>query len=186
MRVTTKTHSGRVANLIATLAAVAMLGFGCASPNVNPPRPKAHTGYVDFDLAVADELALEVREYRSGTNSFKTLYFDVRPVQNEPLRLALAPGRHRLRVTCVNRAINHPAEIEVEVDEGKITPLRLTLTDVGVVLVRTKELGTGSTAYGRYGRRTKIGSDETVLYDVSLAVEPPVAYQPKEHMDYAP
>jgi hypothetical protein len=182
----TKAHPWQITRVIATLAAAATLGFGCASPNVNPPAPKAHTGYVDFDLTVADELALEVREYRSGTNSFKTLYFDARPVQGEPLRLALAPGRHRLRVTCVNRAINHPAEIEVEVYDGRITPLRLTLTDVGVVLVRTKELGTGSTAYGRYGRRTKIGADETVLYDVSVAVDAPVAYQPKERMDYAP
>lgn len=178
--------SWRIAGLNFALVALAAVAFGCASPNVDPPVAKAHTGYVDLYLAIPDELAWEVRDCLSGTNPFKTLYFDVRPVPGGVLRLALEPGPHRLRVTCVNRAVAHPAEIEIDVRDGMITPLRATLSDVGVVMVRTKEQGTGSTAYGRYGRRTKIGSDETVLYDIALAADAPVAYQPKERMHYAP
>src|SRR5262249_54928634 len=151
--------------LNAALVALAVAAFGCASPNVNPPVPKAHTGYVDVFVSPPEALAWEVRMYGATTNKFKTLYFDVRPVEGGVLRLALPPGHHRLRVTCVNRVVFHPAEFEVEVQAGKITPLRVTLTEAGIALVRTKEQSTGSTAYGRFGRRTKIGSDETMMFD---------------------
>jgi hypothetical protein len=101
------------------------------------------------------------------------------------LRLAFAPGRHRLQVTFLNRVITQPAEIEVEVQDGKITPVRATLTSAGVALVETRETSRGGTAYGRYGRRTKISSDETAMYGISAVADPPVAYQHKERMPYA-
>jgi hypothetical protein len=91
-----------------------------------------------------------------------------------------------LRITFRNRVITSPSEIEVEVQDGKTTPVSVTFTEAGVTLVRTKETSRGGTAYGRYGRRTSIGSDETVRYSLSAVAAPPVAYQLKERMPYAP
>jgi hypothetical protein len=175
----------RIAGLSAALIALAVAACGCASPNVNPPRPKARTGYVDFFTSPPEALAWEVRMYGATTNKFKTVYFDVRPVEGGVLRLAFPPGRHQLRVTCVNRVVFHPAEIEVEVRDGRITPLRITLTEAGIAMVRTKEQSTGSTAYGRYGRRTKIDSDETMMFDVSVTADAPIEYQPRDRLLYA-
>ena len=101
------------------------------------------------------------------------------------LRLAFAPGHHRLRVTFLNRVITPPAEVEVEVRDGKITPFRVTLTAAGTAQVETKEVSRGGTVKGGYGRRTKLGGDETVMYGLSAAVDPPVPYKPKEQMPYA-
>ena len=55
----------------------------------------------------------------------------------------------------------------------------------GVALVETRETSRGGTAKGRYGRRTKIDSDETVMYVISATADPPVHYQVKETMPYA-
>jgi hypothetical protein len=120
-----------------------------------------------------------------GTQSFKRVFSELEPPPGGIVRLAFAPGRHRLRVTFLNRVIAKPAEVEVAVADGKITPIRVTLSEAGVALVETKEVNRGGTAKGRYGRRTKISSDETVMYGLSAVADPPVAYQPKERMSYA-
>ena len=59
------------------------------------------------------------------------------------------------------------------------------MTEAGTALVETRDDNYGGTAKGRYGRRTKIGSDETAMYGISAVADPPVAYQLKEKMPYA-
>jgi hypothetical protein len=59
------------------------------------------------------------------------------------------------------------------------------LTEAGTASVVTKSDNYGGTARGRIGRRTKIGSDETVMYGISAVAEAPVAYQLKEKMPHA-
>jgi hypothetical protein len=51
--------------------------------------------------------------------------------------------------------------------------------------VETKQTSVGGTAYGRYGRRTEISSDESNIFRVSAEAEPSVPYQAKEQMPYA-
>jgi hypothetical protein len=168
-----------------TLAAFGLWVAGCATPNVNPPRARANTGYVDFHAASSEELCWEVSCFDDRFRTNKVLFSELKPPPGGVLRLALAPGRHRLRVTLVNRVIVKPAEIEVEVQNGKITPVRVTLTEAGTALVETKEFSRGGTAKGRYGRRTKFGSDESVTYAISAVADAPVSYQLKERMPYA-
>jgi hypothetical protein len=126
-----------------------------------------------------------VARFDDRMQNFKNVFSELDPLPDEVLRLAFAPGRHRLRVTFLNRVITQPAEIEVEVQDGKITPVRVALTSAGVALVETRETSRGGTARGRYGRRTKIDSDETVMYGISTVADQPVAYQLKERMSYA-
>lgn len=171
------------------LLSLAVIGLlfvtGCASPNVNPPKARANTGYVDFHAGASDELNWQVSRWDDRSRDFRLVFWDLDPPPAAILRLAFVPGRHRLRVALLNRVITKPVEVEVEVQEGKIVPVRVTLTEAGTTLVTTKEQERGGTAFGRYGRRTKFGSAETTMYDLSAVPAPSVAYQLKEKMPYA-
>ncbi|HWW01952.1 MAG TPA: hypothetical protein VNZ64_19790 [Candidatus Acidoferrum sp.] len=166
-------------------AAVGLLVIGCASPNVNPPQARANTGYVDFHTEAAAQLMWEVARFDSRTESFQRVFSKFEPLQDRVLRLAFAPGRHRFRVTFLNRVIAQPAEVEVEVQNGKITPVGITFTEASTTLVQTKEVSRGGTLYGRSGRSTKIGTVETAMAAISALADAPVAYQVKERMPYA-
>jgi hypothetical protein len=161
-----------------------LLSGGCASRNVNPPQARANTGYVDFHADSSSDLNWDVARFDERSQTFQRVFSELEPPQYGVLRLALPPGHCRLRVTFLNRVIAAPAEIEVEVQDGKITPVRVTLTAAGVALVRTDQESRGGTAKGRLGRRDRFGSVESTTYNVSVAAEPPVAYQPKERMSY--
>jgi hypothetical protein len=166
-------------------ALLALWASGCATQNVNPSQARANTGYVDFHADSSAELCWEVARFDDSTQVFKKVFSELELPTGGFLRLAFAPGHYRLQVTFLNRVITQPAEVEVEVQAGKITPVRVTLTETGTAFVQTKETSRGGTAKGSYGRRTKIDSDETVMYGISAVAAPPVPYQPKEQMPYA-
>ena len=166
-------------------ALLAVWALGCATQNVNPPQACANTGYADFHADLAGELYWQVERFDDRAQGFKTVFSELDPPAGGFLRLAFAPGRHRLRVTFLNRVIAQPAEVEVEVQDGKITPVRVVLTSVGTTQVETREVSRGGTVRGRSGQRTRLGSDETVMYGLSAVTDPPVPYQLKELMPYA-
>lgn len=167
------------------LAGAGIWGSGCATRNVNPPQARANTGYVDFYSAPPDELFWEVARFDERTQNFKTIISEFAPPPHGVVRLALTPGAHRLRVTFLNRVIANPVEIAVALQEGKLTPVCVTLTSAGTALVETKEHTRGGTARGRYGPRTKISSDATIIHELSARADPAIAYQRKEQMSYA-
>jgi hypothetical protein len=167
------------------LVAIGLSVQGCATRNVNPPKARANTGYVDFHADASVELSWEVSRWDDRSKDFQLVFWDLDPPAGGILRLAFAPGHHRLRVALLNQVITKPVETEVEVQDGKVLPVRVTLTEAGTTVVTTKEQERGGTAFGRYGRRTKFGSEEMVRYDISLAGAPPMAYQPREQMPYA-
>jgi hypothetical protein len=174
-------------SLVTLIPLLLALGLaGCATTNSNPPQARPNTGYVDLHADPADELCWEVARFEERSQSFKSVFSEVTSPPGGILRLAFAPGRHRLRVTFLNRFIAKPAEVEVEVQDGRITPVHVTLTAAGTALVDTKEVAShGGTAKGRYGRRVRISTDETSIYDLSAVADAPVTYQLKEHMPYA-
>jgi hypothetical protein len=167
------------------LAALALGVSGCATQNVNPPRACAHTGYVDFHADSSGALYWQVARFDERARKFQNVFSDLKPPPDGVLRLAFAPGHHRLQVTFLNRVIAKPAEVEVEVQDGKIIPVGVTLTEAGTALVVTKELSRGGTVKGTYGRRTEISSNESIMYGLSAVADPPAAYQTKERMPYA-
>jgi len=101
-----------------------------------------------------------------------------------PLRLAFAPGLHRLRITFLNRVVKQPVTINCDVQGGKITPMAVSLTATGQTTVLSKQVTVGGTQAGLGGRRTKINSDETVMYKISALSGAAVPFQPKNLMHY--
>jgi hypothetical protein len=167
--------------LFLALALLGLLAGGCASPNVNPASARPHTGYVDFYADDADNLWWDVTDVKQN----KKVFYEFGPVKEPILRLAFKPGTYQLRVTFLNHAILVPGVADVEVRDGLVTPVTVTLVPAGTVLVETKTTAAGGTYYGRYGRRTKISSNEAVNYEVSAEPQPPIPFQPKARMPYA-
>ena len=163
------------------LAALAILAAGCASPNVNPPEPRSNTGYVDFRADAPGEFYWDVSQLEEGSQNSKSIYSECNPPEGGVLRLAFRPGLHRLRITILNRVVVTPAEIAVDVQDGKITPVRITLADVGAVSIQTRGFGTGHTLKNNR-RQIEYGSSDSRQYELSAQAEPPRAYQPKEPM----
>jgi hypothetical protein len=180
------TLSLQIASLGSALAVIAAVVGGCASNETNPPAPRTNLGYVDFYSPTTNALSWEVSDATAAGGQFKTVFSDLKPPANGVVRLAFAPGHHRLRVTFLNRVITKPAEVEVDVYDGKVTPVRVVFIEAGTTLVKTKEINRGGgTVRGPYGGRTRIGSDETIRYDISTTADPPAVYQAKERMPYA-
>lgn len=168
-----------------TLTALALWVAGCATLDVNPPQAQANTGYVDFHAEASAELSWEVVRFDDRTQSFRNLFSDLKPPTGGVLRLALAPGHHRLRATLLNRVVTVPAVVEVEVQAGCIIPVRITVTEAGTGLVETREENRGGTSKGRYGRRTRVRGAESVVNRLSAEVGASVPYQVKAQMPYA-
>ena len=162
-----------------------LIAAGCASSNINSPAPRANTGYVDVYSLSDTDLCWNVQVSRASGGDFKTVFSDVKPPESGVLRLAFAPGHHTLRITFLNRVISKPAQVEVEVENGKITPVAVALTGAGATTVVSKQTIIGGSPSLRGGRQTRVNTDETVMYDISAVPAAPVSYQPKEQMPYS-
>jgi len=168
------------------LAAFTLGVPGCATRNVNPPQARAHTGYVDFYADSSGELSWEVACLEEDTERFKKVFSEFEPVPGRVLRLAIAPGRHRWRVSFSNRLVRGPGLVEAEVKEGMITPVHVVLIPDGTAAVQRKENQLGRTVHGYAGRRVETSSDATVILRVSCEANTPIPYQVKEQMVYGP
>jgi hypothetical protein len=167
------------------LMMLGLLAAGCATGNVDPARPHAGAGYIDFYTEPAEDLNWDVKEIAAGSQRGKKLFSELDPVESGILRLALAPGRHELRITFLNRPVVEPATVQVEVREAMITPVRITLNDAGTgqVIQKTREVGRSEVR--RYGRATRISVDESIIFQLTAAAQEPRAYARKAGMPYA-
>lgn len=167
------------------LSVLLIIATGCASSNINSPTSRANTGYVDLYSQSDTDLCWDVQVSRPSGADFKTVFSDVKPVEGGVLRLAFAPGHHALRITFLNRVITKPALVDVEIENGKITPLAVTLTESTPTTVVSKQTIIGGSPSLRGGRQNRVNTDETVMYDISAVSATRVSYQPKEQMPYA-
>jgi len=166
-----------------SFGAVLLLLSACASRNVNPPAPKAHTGYVDIHSQPAMGISWDVLYAKPGSDDFKRAYSDVKPVEGGPLRIALQPGRHVLRINVLNHVITDPADVEVEVANGKITPVSVNFVAGKTLQMPYRDPNAGR-AFRRQGRGSRISLFEASEYAISATAEAPVAYQPKERANH--
>jgi hypothetical protein len=187
-----KTPSSRPASLPLQFAssvwvailAMGLLGLGCASNNVNPRTAHRGTGYVDFYARNDTDLSWSIERLESDGDR-KNVFFEFDPLQENILRLAFKPGHHRLSITIINRPILAQGTVELEVGDGQVIPVSVTLADAGTGQVLSKEISVGGTGYGRFGRRTRIRSQETQLLRILAEAGPALPYQTKSQMPYA-
>lgn len=166
------------------LGLIASLAAGCASHLANPPSPRAETGYVDLIPDSAEALCWDVREVVGQKGDTHVLYSNVKPLGGRVLRLALAPGSHRLRVNFLNRVVLEPPVVEVAVQEGMVTPVDVGLADTGTLQAKEKRREAGATYTGRVSGRSEITTSEAVTLRLTPVCRPAVAYRPLAEMGY--
>ena len=154
---------------------------GCSTPAVNPSKPQTNTGYVDFYTDSPMDLSWEIK--RADQGELQTVYSEFDPVPGTVLRLAAPPGTHKFEVWVMNRVTEGPQSLDVSLEDGKITPVHVTLTSAGKASVDRKVYGFRPSAKG-YGRGTKIVTDESSVYKIGAVAESPRPYQQKEQMPY--
>ncbi len=160
-----------------------LLASACASRNVNPAMPKAHTGYVDIFSQPAMGVSWDVLRAKPGTEKFKRAYSDVKPVEGV-LRIALPPGRHLLRINVLNHVITDPADVEVEVADGQVTPVRVKFIAGKGRSMPYRDPGAGGSVYRRQGRGSSISMYAASEYAISATPESSAPYKPKNGTNY--
>jgi hypothetical protein len=178
-----RARRNRVLSALPVLLMVGLAISGCRTPNVNPPSPRADTGYVDFYTDTDLELCWEVKRADEHTGEMRTVFSKFDPVQGNILRLATPAGIHRFQVWFMNRATEGPEAVEVLVEDARVTPAHVTLSSAGTTSVERKVVGFRPSAKG-YGRGMKIVSDLNQVLRISVVAGAPQAYQPKERMAY--
>lgn len=166
------------------LAVLALCVAGCATGNVNPSRAHGDTGYVDFYTGGTNDLNWQVARFDDRAQGFVVIFSELNPPDGGFLRLAFAPGQYRLQVTFLNRIVSEPGQVELEVKDGMITPVRVALVAAGTTQVQSKEMRLGKTIKGYSGRKNEISTDESDTFQISAVADAPVPYQPKERTAY--
>ncbi len=156
---------------------------GCGTTNVNPPSPRANTGYIDFYTDSDLGLSWEVKRADERTGEMRTVFSEFEPVSGTVLRLAVSPGSYRFQVWFTNRITEGPQTVQVQVADGKVSPVHVTLTPAGATSVDRKVYGFRPSAKG-YGRGTKIVSEQNEVFQIGAVAGSPQTYQPKEQMPY--
>ncbi len=173
----------RTLSLLVLCWAVWLGGSGCGTSNVNPPVARANTGYIDIYTVPDLQLAWQVKRWEEQSGKMQTLYLELQPVPGAVLRLASPPGSQRLEVTVINRTTEGPQTITVPVEDGKVTPVRITLTASGSTQVERQQIGLQPSTKGS-ARGVKVTTEESNRFRADASVESPQAYQPKERMPY--
>ena len=166
--------------LLFLLAASGLVG--CSSLEPNPFTPAANIGYVDFYCETTSDLSWDV--YRvDAKGKTKTAFSQYKPLAGNVLRIPVAPGQQRFRVGIFNRVTEGPEEATVSVQNGKVTPVKVTLVKSGTVTTQDKTYSFRGSAKG-YARGTKFSREENPVLAILLEAQPPVAYEQKEKMSY--
>lgn len=167
------------------MSLLAVLLTGCATPDVNPPEPRANFGYVDFYGVLSQDLSWEVARFDETTGKYRRVYSELEPPEQGILRLAFPAGAQQLQLAFLDRAVVRPMKLELTVEAGRIVPVRVSLAETGTATVAAKQRTYGPTAYGRYGRRSDIEVYQTVANEIGCEIMSSMAYTPKERMPYA-
>lgn len=161
-------------------AGVGLVVGGCASPNVNPASARPHTGYVDFYVTNTNDVYWDITDLKTN----KKIYYKFAPFEESILRLALAPGQYQLQINFLNHVIETPGMADVEVADGMITPMMVSLLPAGSVIVQSKGLQAGTAMYGRSGQIMVTSHTEAASYDIDAEPQAQVPYQTKAKMSY--
>ena len=159
------------------LAGALLFAAGCATPESNPPTPRPNFGYADFYADPPLDGFWKVDERNAQRSEFRVLYSEYKAPTHGVLRLELSPGRHRLRLALLNLATEGPVEVELEIVDQKITPVRVNLGASGSTYVREVEDKARDS-----GRRRKATDSQHQVFKLTPEVGVPQNYLPKGTM----
>lgn len=159
-----------------------LLGFaaGCASTDLNPQTARPGRGYVDFYTQPRTESWWKVDVFQAATQTYQPFAAEFNAPAGGIYRVEAPPGRYKIRVGFVNRFVESPAGQEVEVQDGKITPVEVTLAQGGTAQRRVAEDRAGGSL------RNKVTDQPDTVWKVSASARPAVAYTPKAATAYWP
>jgi hypothetical protein len=154
------------------------LVVGCASPDVNPAAPKAGRGYVDLYTVPRSAVWWKVDVYDPSRQDYKEFTAQFQAPGDDIFRVQARPGKHKARISFVNQAIEAPAEVEVDVREGMITPVEVKVekgdtTNVRVVEDRAKNI-----------YRNKVTDQTQTRWRISATAKPGIPYTTKQNTSY--
>jgi hypothetical protein len=155
---------------------------GCASPDVNPQAPRPDRGYVDLYTQPKTDAWWKVDVFDTRTESYKEFTAQFKAPGKAIFRVAARPGPHKARISFVNQAVEAPAEIEVEVRDGMITPVQVKLKKGDTSYVR--EVDDRVRAGFRNAGRNQVTDYSQQRWLISATAQPPVPYTPKENTAY--
>jgi len=171
-------------NSIRCVAVLACLvSAGCSTPNVNPPVPRANTGYIDFYTDSDLGLSWRVREATGPAGEWHPVFLEYKPITGNILRLAAPPGTHRFEIWFNNQVTTGPQTVLVEVANGKVTPVHVTLTPEGSASVLGQSYEYRPTVKATR-RVTRISTEDQGMFQIGAAAAAPQEYRPKEWMPY--
>lgn len=168
-------HCGAVYGLFFLIA-------GCAAPDVNPANSRVGRGYVDFYTQPKEDVWWKVDVFDTRKEGYKEIAAEFKAPEQSILRLQARPGRYKARISFVNQGVDAPAEVEVEVREGMVTPVAVKLEKGGSSYVRVVE------DRARSGFRTaganRVKDYTQPLWQISAAAQAPVPYVLKQNTAY--
>jgi hypothetical protein len=156
---------------------------GCRTADLNPPTPRADTGYVDFYTKTNMDLSWEIKRADEKSGEMRTLYSEFNPPAANILRLAAPAGTNHFSVWVKNEVTTGPQTVVVQVENSMVTPVHVILTPAGETAVESKVYAFRGSAKG-YGRGTKIATQESLVFRISAVAGNPQTYQPKERTAY--
>jgi hypothetical protein len=176
----------RSAAAIFIAAAFGLLVGGCKSTPAGTLTPRPGMGYLDFYAETAPgTMSWDIQRYDSVSKRYQILFSEVDPAPSKVVRVQLPPGDHLVRVAFLNQPIKLPAALNVSVQEGQVTPVKVALIEGKTGTFQQREQRYGPTARGHYGRITEIRTIEGNVFDVTAKAEIPVAFAPRDQMPYA-
>jgi len=162
------------------LAGALLFAAGCATPEANPPTSRPNSGYADFYADPALDAFWKVEEWDAQKSEFRVLYSEYKAPTHGVLRLEMSPGRHHLRIGVRNLATQGPVEVDVEIMDQKLTPVRVKMEVSGSTYVREVE-----DKLRRPGTRRKVTDSEQQVFKLTTETSAPQNYQPKDSVGYA-
>ena len=164
-------------------ALLTVLVAGCASHDVNPAKPKAKVGYVDFYTDSYQSLSWRVKRAEEQNGELVEVFLKYTPLEGNILRLATPAGTNLFEVWFMNQLTTGPQPVLVPVVKGKVTPVRVTLSPAKSGIVRTQTYEYRTTRRGVRQVARNSSADQQAL-EIDLAAALPQEYQPKEQMAY--
>jgi hypothetical protein len=159
-----------------------LLLAGCAAPDVNPPSARIGRGYVDLYTQPKDDVWWKVDVFDTRKEGYQEIAAEFKAPGQSILRLQARPGRYKARISFVNQGVEAPAEVEVEVREGMVTPVEVKLEKGGSSYVRVVQ------DRARSGFRTaganRVTDYSQPLWQLSATAQPAVPYLPKQSTAY--